>query len=255
MSYTNTPNSTQHTSQDDAPEIPTRTSENLKVNQLKKPVGELVWENRILRTVIKELEIANTEAGAEKRLTKTRISMFEKLDANYFLHLTDAQGKIKEAWMAKGTEIIRNRMDLDASGADIHRDVYECSIKSWRDSYTRRDDMEIIISLLIMDHQTAGFTVGMLSAMKDRVTAFESEITGHKKRLTVQKIVVASIQGREKILLAEIKSRHEKEQKEQKDIITSLKERKESLRLRQRLSTRRCWRSKLILSPRLRKGK
>ncbi|CAD6456799.1 1897f41c-57b4-48c5-80d4-68c5ba380a6f [Sclerotinia trifoliorum] len=224
MSNTSAPNSTQHTSQDDTPKIPIKTSENLKVDQFKKPIGELIWENRILRTAIKELEIANTKAGAEKRLTKTRISIFEKLDASYFLHLTDAQTKLRKSWMAQGTEIIRSRLNFDASGADIHRDVYECSIKSWRDSYTRRDDIEIIISLLVMTHETAGMTAGMLSATTDKVTALESEITEHKKRLKVQKDVVASIQEREKVLSAEMKSRHEKELKGQKDVIAGLKE-------------------------------
>ncbi|EDN97599.1 predicted protein [Sclerotinia sclerotiorum 1980 UF-70] len=217
MSYTNTPNSTQHTSQDDAPEIPTRTSENLKVNQLKKPVGELVWENRILRTVIKELEIANTEAGAEKRLTKTRISMFEKLDANYFLHLTDAQGKIKEAWMAKGTEIIRNRMDLDASGADIHRDAGR-----YGDNYFLVDNGpsngRLHEGTERHNHQFEG---------KERISAAETKIK-YEKMLEEQANTIAKIEKREMMIMLEIKSRYEKKLKEQCEIIASLEEKGKS---------------------------
>ncbi|KAJ8065781.1 hypothetical protein OCU04_006445 [Sclerotinia nivalis] len=220
MSYTNAPNSTQRTSQDVTPKIPTKTSETLMVDQLRKPIGELIWENRILRTVIKELEIANTEAGVEKRLTKTRISIFEKIDASYHLHFTDAQRKLMKAWIAQSTEISRNRVNFDASGADVDREVYECSIKSWQDLYTRQDNMEIILSLLVMAQQTAD----ELLAKTDKVTELESEITGHEKKLKVQNNVVASIQEREKISAAEMSIRHEKELKEQKDIIAVLKE-------------------------------
>ncbi|KAF7877658.1 hypothetical protein EAF04_001329 [Stromatinia cepivora] len=219
MSYTNAPNSTQRTSQDDTLKLPTKTPETLKANQLKKPISELIWENRILRTVIKELERANTEAGVEKRLTETRIGIFEKIDADYCMHFTDAQSKLIKAWMAQSTEISRNRMNFDVSGADVDREVYECSIKSWRDLYTRQDDIEIILSLLF----TAQQTTDKLLAKTDRLTELKSEIAGHEKKLKVQNNVVASIQEREKISAAEMKSRHEKELKEQKDIIAGLK--------------------------------
>lgn len=122
MAHTHPPSWIQRTSQDST------ESEASKIDRLQQSNSKLTTENRWLRNVIRELEVANTLAGVEKRLSKTSIGIFEKVDLKYEVDFSDAQREQKKTWTGMLANIHLQRAAFDATGLESSREVsFVCS--------------------------------------------------------------------------------------------------------------------------------
>ncbi|TGO51740.1 hypothetical protein BCON_0155g00230 [Botryotinia convoluta] len=234
------PTSTQRTSRNDVPNPPAEQPQISEIDKLKQANLKLKTENRWLRVAIRELGIANDIAGAEKRLTKTRIGIFEKIDAESNIVYNDAQTKARETWATLIRDIVQKRQTFDTTRLWKDREDYESAIASWQMTHTRRDDLEIIISnkvlgdqMLKLNDQSEAIANAMIEIRSEHSeiladnTKLKCNSIVQEKKLKVQAGVLSSLQEREKnqvISIAEMKSKHEKEMKEQGEVIASLKE-------------------------------
>ncbi|KAF7937513.1 uncharacterized protein EAE98_001827 [Botrytis deweyae] len=234
------PTSTQLTFRNDVPNLPVEQTQILEIDKLKQANLKLKTENRWLRVAIRELGIANEIAGAEKRLTKIRIGIFEKIDAESNIVYNDAQLKARETWARLIRDIIQKRQTFDTTRLWKDREDYESAVASWQMTHTRRDDLEIIISnkgledqFMKLDKQSDALAkaVTEISSEHSEISAENTKLKCNsieqEKKLKVQASVLSSVQEREKtqvISILEMKSKHEKEMMEQSKVIASLKE-------------------------------
>ncbi|TGO14583.1 hypothetical protein BTUL_0051g00490 [Botrytis tulipae] len=220
-----------------APVEPSQISE---IDKVKQANLKLKTENRWLRVAIRELGIANDIAGAEKRLTKIRIGIFEKIDAESNIVYNDAQIKARETWAPLIRDIMQKRQIFDTTRLWKDREDYESAVASWQMTHTRRDDLETIISKKGLEDQFLKLDA-QSEALAKAVTEIRSEHSEisaenaklklnsieQEKKLKVQASVLSSVQERENnqvISILEMKSKHEREMKEQGEVIASLKE-------------------------------
>ncbi|KAI9646294.1 hypothetical protein NHQ30_005735 [Ciborinia camelliae] len=227
MPHIETPNNAPRTSQDDTLSSAIDKSEILQLDKLNQLNGRLTTENRWLRNIIKALEVANMEAGAEKKLLINRIGIFEKIDAKLNLNCFEVQEQNIKIWSAAINEIFRNRMAFDATGAEVDREKYESATRSWRSSYTKQDNIEIILCQKVVAERMSKLLDAFKAEgvrLKSEVNRLQSEVLMHEKKLKVQSDVVTGLQEREKVSVAETKSKHEKDLQEKSNIIADLKE-------------------------------
>ncbi|KAF7901963.1 uncharacterized protein EAF01_007261 [Botrytis porri] len=234
------PTNTQRTSRNNAPNPPIEEPQISEIDKLKQANLKLKTENRWLRVAIRELGIANDIAGAEKRLTETRIGIFEKIDAESKLVYNDAQYKARKAWVPLIHDIFRKRQTFDTTRLWKDREEYESAVASWQMKYTRRDDLEVLFCYKALGDQLSKLDIqseALEKAVKN-ITSENSELSAEniklkrnsieqEKKLKVQASVLSSLQEREKdqvISIVEMKSKHEREMKEQGEVIESLKE-------------------------------
>ncbi|KAF5873763.1 uncharacterized protein Bfra_005227 [Botrytis fragariae] len=234
------PISTQLTSRNDVPNPPVEQPQISEIDKLKQANLKLKTENRWLRVAIRELGIANDIAGAEKRLTKIRIGIFEKIDAESNIVYNDAQDKAREAWVPLIRDIVQKRQTFDTTRLWKDREEYESAIASWQMNHTRRDDLEVIICYKVLGDQFSKLDIrseALAKAVNDitsensQLSAENTKLKRHsieqEKKLKVQASVLSSLQEREKnqvISIVGMKSKHEREMKEQGEVIASLKE-------------------------------
>ncbi|TGO30419.1 hypothetical protein BPAE_0005g00120 [Botrytis paeoniae] len=234
------PTSTQRTSRNDVPNPPVEQPQISEIDKLKQAYLKLKTENRWLRVAIRELGIANDIAGAEKRLTKPRIGIFEKVDAESNIVYNDAQIKAKETWVPLIRDIVQKRQTFDTTRLWKDREEYESAIASWQMTHTRRDDLEIMISnkllgdqMLKLNDQSEAIANAMIEIRSEHSeisadnTKLKRDSIEQEKKLKVQAGILSSLQEREKnqvISIAEMKSKHEKETKEQIEVIANLRE-------------------------------
>ncbi|TGO41240.1 hypothetical protein BHYA_0024g00170 [Botrytis hyacinthi] len=238
------PTSIQRTYRNDVLILPVEQPQISEIDKLKQANLKLKTENRWLRVAIRELGIANDIAGAEKRLTKIRIGIFEKIDAESNIVYNDAQLKARETWAPLIRDIIQKRQIFDTTRLWKDREEYESAVASWQMTHTRRDDLEIIISnkgledqFLKLDKQSEALAkaVTEISSEHSEISAENEKLKCNsieqEKKLKVQASVLSSVQEREKnqvISILEMKSKHEREMKEQDEVIASLKEKEKS---------------------------
>ncbi|THV53319.1 hypothetical protein BGAL_0054g00310 [Botrytis galanthina] len=236
--------SIQRTSRNDVLIPPIEQPQISEIDKLKQANLRLKTENRWLRVAIRELGIANDIAGAEKRLNKIRIGIFEKIDAESNIIYNDAQIKARETWAPLIRDIIQKRQIFDTTRLWKDREEYESAVASWQMTHTRRDDLEIIISnkgledqFLKLDKQSEALAkaVTEISAEHSEISAENAKLKFNsieqEKKLKVQASVLSSVQEREKkqvISILERISEHEREIKEQSEVIASLKENEKS---------------------------
>ncbi|ESZ95947.1 hypothetical protein SBOR_3639 [Sclerotinia borealis F-4128] len=229
MSDPQIPGNAKCTSQNDIPKSSIETSGTILVDRLKQSNLKLTTENRLIRTVIKELEIANMKAGVEKKLTKNRIGIFETIDAEDYINYSDAQKQMIDTWLPLITKMVEMKRSFDVKGAEKERESYEAAIESWQSLFTRRDDIEIMMCIRVVSQRISkdsGISAATITKLNSEVTRLKSEINelksdiiGHKKRLKVQNKVVSGLQKREKVSEAEMKSNYEKMLKQQSNIL------------------------------------
>ncbi|KAF7948240.1 uncharacterized protein EAE97_003651 [Botrytis byssoidea] len=244
MSTKDAPTSIQRTYRNDVLSAPVEPFQTSEINKLKQANLKLKTENRWLRVAIRELGIANEIAGAEKRLTKIRIGIFEKIDAESNIVYNDAQLKARETWAPLIRDIMRKRQIFDTTRLWKDREEYESAVASWQMTHTRRDDLEIIMSKKGLEDQFLKLDAQSEALAKavTEIRSEDSEISAEnaklklnsieqEKKLKVQASVLSSVQERENnqvISILEMKSKHEREMKEQGEIIASIKEKEKS---------------------------
>lgn len=122
--------SIQRTTRNDVLIPPIEQPQISEIDKLKQANLRLKTENRWLRVAIRELGIANDIAGAEKRLTKIRIGIFEKIDAESNIVYNDAQLKARETWAPLIRDIIQKRQIFDTTRLWKDREVTFTPTKS-----------------------------------------------------------------------------------------------------------------------------
>ncbi|QSZ34731.1 hypothetical protein DSL72_007586 [Monilinia vaccinii-corymbosi] len=242
MSNPHAPNSAQLTCTypDDAPSSRIETSEKPRVERLTESNVKLSTQNRLLRRVIKELQIANTEAEVEKNPPSAmNVGIFEKIDADLNLHFSPVQQQKIDVWTSRLDEIAREKKNFDATGAEVDREKYESAIRSWRRSHIRRDDIDIIICQRVVAERMIDLTDALkadrakleseISRLKSEVEKLNSDVATREERLKVQSDV-AGLREREKRSEAQIKREREREKEleEKNQTIADLKEKEKA---------------------------
>ncbi|KAF7897395.1 hypothetical protein EAF00_005623 [Botryotinia globosa] len=244
MSTIDASTSIQGTYRNDILSAPVEPSQISEIDKLKQANLKLKTENRWLRVAIRELGIANDIAGAEKRLTKIRIGIFEKIDAESNIVYNDAQIKARETWEPLIRDIMQKRQIFDTTRLWKDREDYESAVASWQMTHTRRDDLEVIISKKGLEYQFLKLDA-QSEALAKAVTEIRSEHSEisaenaklklnsieQEKKLKVQANVLSSVQERENnqvISILEMKSKHEREMKEQGEVVARFKEKEKA---------------------------
>ncbi|KAA8568311.1 hypothetical protein EYC84_007347 [Monilinia fructicola] len=211
------------------------------MERLKESNGELKTQNRLLRFVIKELQVANTEASIERKPPAAmKVGIFKSIDEQLKLHFTSVQKQNIEVWTSSLDEIAENKKAFDVTGAKVDLEKYESSIKSWRRSHIRRDDIDIIICQRVvtermsnsMDALRADITKleSEISRLESEAKELKSDVVKHQIKLQGQDNIGTGLQQRERISEAEMKSEREKELKERKEVVADIKEKEKASR-------------------------
>lgn len=125
MSLTTIPSSGQLTIQHENTTSLIETSEEFQMERLKESNGELKTQNRLLRFVIKELQVANTEASIERKPPAAmKVGIFKSIDEQLKLHFTSVQKQNIEVWTSSLDEIAENKKAFDATGAKVDLEVW-----------------------------------------------------------------------------------------------------------------------------------
>lgn len=117
------PTSTQRTSRNDVPDPPVKQPQISEIDKLKQTNLKLTTECRWLRVAIRELGLMIDIAEAEKKLAKTRIGIFEKLDVESGIVCSEAQSKARGIWAPLIREIIQKKYTFDKTGSEKDRQV------------------------------------------------------------------------------------------------------------------------------------
>ncbi|EMR81462.1 hypothetical protein BcDW1_9962 [Botrytis cinerea BcDW1] len=228
------PTSTQRTSRNDVPDPPVKQPQISEIDKLKQTNLKLTTECRWLRVAIRELGLMIDIAEAEKKLAKTRIGIFEKLDVESGIVCSEAQSKARGIWAPLIREIIQKKYTFDKTGSEKDRQEYESAIVSWQMTHTRRDDIEIIICNQVLGDRAAKIGEQLevtVDLLRDIYSKHSEIITAQESKLKTQASAISSLQESEKsqiISIAEMKIKHEKEVKGHIEVIASLKEKEKS---------------------------
>ncbi|RAL60070.1 hypothetical protein DID88_000696 [Monilinia fructigena] len=243
MSLTNIPDIGQLTIQYENATSLIETSEESHVERLKELNVKLRTQNRLLRFVIKELQVASTEADNEKEtLAAMNVGIFKKIDDQLKVHFTSVQKQNIKVWTSFLDDIAENKKAFDATGEKVDLEKYESAIKLWRRSHIRRDDIDIIICQRVVTERMSNLIDELrahkakleseISRLEAKANEVKYDVVKHEIKPQGQNNIGTGLQQTEKVSEDEMKNEHENENelKERNEIIADLKEKEKASR-------------------------